>query len=233
MNRLADQERFYRLIWELRYRLGGYRYLADCSGRMVWPQRGVYFFFESGEYRHDDSQLRVTRIGTHALKAGNKGSFWSRLRTHRGKTGGSRAGGGNHRASIFRWHVGSALLNSGSFPDAEHSTWYQRKADKAALESEHTIEAAVSEYIGKMPFLWLPVEDSPGRASDRGLIERNSIALLSLAGGANRDKPSPWWLGHRATNPKVRSSGLWNVNHVDEHYDPSFLSVLEHYVARA
>ncbi len=232
MSRLVDQERFYRLIRELHCRLGGYRYLTDCSGRMVWPQRGVYFFFESGEYRCDDSQLRVTRIGTHALKAGSTGTFWRRLRTHRGTTGGSRAGGGDHRASIFRLHVGSALLNSGSFPDAEHSTWYQSTVEKAALESEHAIEAAVSEYIGKMPFLWLPVEDPPGRTSDRGLIERNSIALLSLASGPNRDKPSLGWLGHRAKNPKVRNSGLWNVNHVDEHYDPSFLSALERYIAR-
>ena len=28
----------------------------------------------------------------------------------------------------------------------------------------------------------------------------------------------------------VRRSGLWNNNHVDENYDPAFISLLEHYV---
>jgi hypothetical protein len=38
------------------------------------------------------------------------------------------------------------------------------------------------------------------------------------------------WLGHHAVAPKVRASSLWNVNHIDETFDPKVLDVLESYV---
>jgi hypothetical protein len=43
----------------------------------------------------------------------------------------------------------------------------------------------VSEYIGAMPFLWLPVEETMDGDTCRGYVERNSIALLR-----NFDKPA-------------------------------------------
>jgi hypothetical protein len=80
-----------------------------------------------------------------------------------------------------------------------------------------------------MPFLWLAVEDAPGRESLRGYIERNSIALLSNLGKPPLDAASGTWRGHACDRGKarVRDSGLWNQNHVDEEYDPKFLSVFE------
>jgi hypothetical protein len=91
---------------------------------------------------------------------------------------------------------------------------------------EDQVELEVSRYIGAMPFLWLAVADRQGGDSDRGSIERNSIALLScLTGGP--DQPSDSWLGRYAANSNVRHSGLWNSNHVHDAYDPSFLQVLE------
>lgn len=76
-----------------------------------------------------------------------------------------------------------------------------------------------------MPFLWLAVPNAPDGGSDRRIIERDSIALLScLTGGP--DLPSSSWLGHHATSSRVRSSGLWNSDHVDEHHDPGFLQLL-------
>ena len=70
MNRHADLVRFYEILGSLEYTLGGKRILADCDGRLVWPDRGVYFFFEPGETRSDTgSGPRVVRVGTHALKA--------------------------------------------------------------------------------------------------------------------------------------------------------------------
>jgi hypothetical protein len=48
----------------------------------------------------------------------------------------------------------------------------------------------VSEVIGKMSFLWLPVRDEPGPNSQRGYIERNVIALLSNDGKEPLDPPS-------------------------------------------
>lgn len=102
---MTEIDDFYVLLGELRTRCGGERHLASSSGRMSWPDRGVYFFFEPGEVR-PNGDPRVVRIGTHALKAGSKTTLWKRLGQHRGSVGGSRPGGGNHRGSIFRLHVG-------------------------------------------------------------------------------------------------------------------------------
>ena len=81
-----------------------------------------------------------------------------------------------------------------------------------------------------MPFLWLSVDDVAGPMSDRGLIERNSIALLSNYGKPAIDPPSPGWLGNDCNRERVRLSGLWNNNHVDEPYDPEFLEIMERHV---
>ena len=37
----------------------------------------------------------------------------------------------------------------------------------------------VSLIIGRMPFLWLLVDDVPGKASSRGFLEKDCIGLLS------------------------------------------------------
>src|SRR5579862_1245890 len=100
MTRLADVIQFYELLARLEHEHGGRRRLSDCHGRMEWPRRGVYFFFEPGENRTDTGNgPRVVRVGTHALNAGSGTSLWGRLSHHRGA---ARSGGGNHRASIFR-----------------------------------------------------------------------------------------------------------------------------------
>ena len=108
MSRLDDLSRFYELLETLEDRLGGRRTLAECSGRLLWPRRGVYFFFEPGEKRSESGAGdRVVRVGTHALSAGSATSLWNRLSQHRGS---ARSGGGNHRGSIFRLLVGEALI---------------------------------------------------------------------------------------------------------------------------
>jgi len=81
-----------------------------------------------------------------------------------------------------------------------------------------------------MPLVWLSIGDEPGPESLRGKIERNSIALLSNFNKAPLDWPSPLWLGHHCNRERVRASGLWNQNRVDECYDPDFLEDLEQLV---
>lgn len=39
------------------------------------------------------------------------------------------------------------------------------------------------------------------------------------------------WLGHSSDRERVRGSGLWNQNHVDENYEPGFLDGLQQLVA--
>ncbi len=93
-------------------------------------------------------------------------------------------------------------------------------------EGERPHEEAVSRRIRAMPFLWIAVEDLPGPASARGLIERNAIGLLSNFNKEPFDAPSDGWLGRSSGRERVRKSGLWNNNHVDEPYDPAFLDTL-------
>ena len=233
MSRIDDLNRFYGILDELRDAVGGHRYLKHCNGRSGWPERGVYFFFEQGERRENRRELRVTRVGTHALKAGSGTSLWNRLSQHRGTVGGNRAGGGNHRGSIFRLHVGTALLARSHYPTEIGQTWGRASsAGRDVVEAEHPLELDISEFIGSMPFLWLGVLDSSGPDSARGVIEANAVGLLSNRGGAPIDPPSPKWLGCHAGSPAVRESGLWNVNYVDARHDPSFLDVLAEHVRR-
>jgi hypothetical protein len=110
--RRRDIDRLYALLADLRGRVGDYKYLRDSNGRMSWPKRGVYFMFEVGELRDDGRTLRVVRVGTHAVSTGSRTTLWKRLSQHRGPLTGARSGGGNHRGSVFRLHVGCALLNA-------------------------------------------------------------------------------------------------------------------------
>ena len=87
MDRLNDLVRFYDLLDRLEKRLGGKRTLAECNGRMDWPARGVYFFFEAGEERRDSGDgPRIIRIGTHALTT-HPGTPWAQGETGVGEGG--------------------------------------------------------------------------------------------------------------------------------------------------
>jgi hypothetical protein len=108
MNRHNNLVRFYTLLERLEQVLGGTRKLSECSGRMNWPRRGIYFFQETSENRLDTGEgRRIVRVGTHALKSGFGTKLWSRLSQHKGT---ARSGGGNHRGSIFRLIVGTAFM---------------------------------------------------------------------------------------------------------------------------
>src|SRR5258708_2808983 len=133
MNRLKDAIRFYSLLDRLEGKIGGRRTLSGCSGRMDWPRRGVYFFFENGETRSDTGDgLRVVRVGTHARTVGWVTTLWGRLSQHQGTIG---SGGGNHRGSIFRLIVGTAEAARLDGPGP--SSWGQgNTADRTVRELE-------------------------------------------------------------------------------------------------
>ena len=232
--RIADTARFYDLLGQLEDALGGTRTLSACNGRMGWPQRGVYFFFEPGETRGlSGGGQRVVRIGTHALTSTSRTTLWNRLSQHRGDAEGNR---GNHRGSIFRLLVGAAIARRGDCNrprswgvaadagTAAHRLGISRETLK---EAEADLERRVSAYIGQMPFLWLEVPDAPGPDSERGRIERNAIALLSHAQGAAADAPSAQWLGGHSDRRLVRTARLWNSHRVEEDYDDAFLDALD------
>jgi hypothetical protein len=191
-SRLEHLIRFYSVLDRLEQNIGGARRLTDCSGRIPWPKRGVYLFRESGENRADSgSGPRIVRVGTHALKLNAKTKLWTRLSQHRGTL---RTGGGNHRVSIFRLIVGVALIkrHQHDFP-----TWGKgKKSDKAVKQLELVLECEVSQYLGAMTLIWVPILDEASAESLRGYVERNSIALLSNCNRPPLDPPSPGWLGN-------------------------------------
>lgn len=226
--RLDDLKTFYDLLAALEGACAGGRTLSACSGKQEWPSRGVYFFMEPGEQRSDSGAgLRIVRVGTHALKSGSSTKLWTRLSQHRGQ---NRNGGGNHRGSIFRLIVGTALIARDGDICA---SWDDRRSTAGAdvRAGELALEQRVSKTVGAMRFLWLDVNDDPSSESARGYIERNSIALLSNYGKEPIDRPSAGWLGQHCNRERVRASGLWNNNHVDEGYDPAFLTRIAELVA--
>lgn len=82
-----------------------------------------------------------------------------------------------------------------------------------------------------MTVLWIDVPDEPGPNSNRAVIERNAIALLS--NHLNPLEPAGQdWLGQFSPREAIRSSSLWNLNHINAAYDPGFLGKLEDYVGR-
>jgi hypothetical protein len=219
--RLDHLIRFYSILNRLEQNSGGARKLVDCSGRMSWPVRGVYFFRELGEQRSDTGTgLRVVRVGTHAITEGSRTKLWSRLSAHKGQ---DKTGGGNHRGSVFRKLIGMALIRRNSF---DFPTWGNGKtAERAIRQSEFKLEREVSRAIREMPFICLAVVDQVG--SQRSYIERNAIALLSNFRKHPLDPPSEGWLGHLCGQDRVTQSGLWNRNHVHEEYDAAFLDTLD------
>ena len=189
-------------------------YKAATDG-WTGPPAGLYFFCESGETRSETGrECRIVRVGTHGLSSSSQSTLWGRLSQHRGS---SRSGLGNHRGSIFRLLVGVALgkrmniplPDSWGFAVSRGEAARRLNVDRVAMnEAEAGIEARVSEYIGRMPFLWLNVNDARGPNSNRSVIERNAIALLSSYRSPAADGPSTDWLGHYSNRERDACLGF-------------------------
>jgi hypothetical protein len=167
MGRYADLIQFYGILSSLEEILGGKRTLAECDGRIVWPSRGVYFFFEPGEVRSVTGVgPRVVRVGTHALICNSGASLWRRLSQHRGTA--ASGGGITVALSSVCWLVikdRDALVEPrswdvGSNPGAAAQSLGLTR--EQVLIAERPLETAVSEYIRRMPFLWFAIDDVAG-----------------------------------------------------------------------
>ena len=225
--RTHDLARFYRALGRLETAVGGKRKLSDCDGRMQWPSRGVYFFFETGESRaNSGSSPRVVRVGTHAVSSGSRTTLWKRLSQHRGT---ASTVGGNHRGSVLRLLVGAALLRRD--PVGGVKTWGGPRPDtENARVLEKELERRVSRVIRAMPLQWLWIDDPARSQSRRAYIERNAIALLSNWDREALDSPSDGWLGLDCPRDMVARSGLWNQRHVRDTHDQLFLPAFERLV---
>jgi hypothetical protein len=204
MGRREHLDRFYRLLDRLAANVGGMQRLEVCDGYMNWPDRRVYFFLAIDERRIDTDQLRLTRVGTHAVSRGSGTTLWTRLRTHRGALSGTYEGGGNHRGFVFRERVGEAMVERHDL-DNEYPEWGDGSSAGRDLRLEELeMERRVSDHLRQLPFLWVDVPDEPGPDSDRAYLERNAIALVSNYGKAPIDPRSKEWLGTDSPSQKIR-----------------------------
>lgn len=219
--------RFSHLLHRLWLVQSGGRRFRNADGRQHWPTKGLYFILEPDHGLGGGKMPRIVRVGTHAVSKGSKTSLWDRLSTHRG----TLAGGGSHRSSIFRLHVGRAAMAEEPalfWPE----TWSQGQSAPAAVRAgEVALEHRVSEIIGELSVLWLDVDDEAGPTSERAYLERNAIGLLSRMGLLTPGVRSSW-LGRQSPDWRIAASGLWNLNHLFLRPDDDFLDRLERAVDR-
>jgi hypothetical protein len=187
------------------------------------PKQGVYFFFDDGERTKFSAAVpRLVRIGTHGVSAGSVATLRNRLRTHLG----TRVGAGNHRASVFRLHVGRAIIERDQLQDSYLSWGKGQSAPRTITDLEAPLEVEVSKYIGNLHVLFIPVLDDSGTASMRATIERQFIAMFTENLCAIEDI-SLTWLGRFSDKSGIRESGLWNIRDVGSEYDPKFIPLLD------
>jgi hypothetical protein len=173
---------------------------GHLSPRHSLPRDGVYLFFERGERVRLDGQSvdRIVRVGTHKVD----GRFRERIRQHYGRV---RTLGGDRSGSVFRKHVGGALLRRAHSEVERLAAWLHRE-DLRFPEVEGEVSRTLRD---RFTFVCVRVD---GRR-ERLRIEGGLIALLARhpLGG-----PSDGWLGHCAFAAEIRSSGLWNVQHTSD-----------------
>jgi hypothetical protein len=205
----------------------GLRRLEDVLEEEI-PKQGVYFFFDENEPSAFSKSLpRLVRIGTHGVSLGSAATLRTRLRTHFG----TRAGSGNHRASVFRLHVGRALIERDALQDAYPNWGRGQSATKDVTVAEAPMETRVSKYIGGLRVLYIPVVDLAGTGSMRATIERQFISMFTESQCA-LEEASPSWLGRSSDKPSIRASGLWNVRDVGSPYDLKFIPLLDGLASR-
>jgi hypothetical protein len=193
------------------------------------PKQGVYFFFDVNEASTFSRKVpRLVRIGTHGVSAGSIATLRTRLRTHLG----TRSGLGNHRASVFRLHVGRAIIEREGLHDSFPNWGKGQSAPKEITAQESQLEHRVSEYIGQLHVLYVPVADTAGTGSMRAMIERQFIALFTEH-ISPVERATSSWLGRFSDKATIRETGLWNVRDVGGECDLKFVRFFEGVLAKA
>ena len=211
--RANDLRALYQLIGQ--HRSSGKTFLLKNLNSNNIPPKGVYVFLDKTERNFLGRDPRIVRIGTHAVSKGSKATLRSRLRNHMGLNDGR----GNHRGSIFRLHVGRAMLERGD-TSSSIPTWGQGQSAPASvqeLEADH--ERRVSKYLGELEVFIIEIDDESSKHSMRAVAERQLISLYSEA-LLPIDIPSANWLGLSSPLDKIVQSGLWNIREVGSQYKP-------------
>lgn len=208
-HRLLDRRSAAQVIYDLFGGLEartGLPTLREALNRTL-PTQGVYFFFDPREPTRFSRRLpRLVRIGTHRVSRGSKATLRDRLRAHFGTSDGT----GNHRSSVFRLHVGEALIRKNDTRDLFPHWGKGQAADKSISDSEKELERDVSAYISALHVLCIEVADRATKSSARSKIERLAIALFTERQVA-LEPPSKEWLGLFSAHRVIAQTGLWNV----------------------
>jgi hypothetical protein len=223
-SRIRDLRMFYSWIDERR-RTGHVFHFQTLASQAV-PKRGVYIFLDRREPNFLGAQPRIVRIGTHAVSLGSKATLRGRLRNHLGPANEI----GNHRGSIFRLHVGRAMLEANTGLDRLPSWGEGQDASPHIKAAESGHELAVSRYLQELEVALIEIDDEPTKDSLRASVEAQLVALCTES-MQTIDSPTPDWLGLQSPVAVIRQSGLWNIRGVGGKYDPkgagSIASIIE------
>jgi len=216
--RKTDLDALYQILDGYEQRRDRKISLAELS-RTHSPRWGCCFFYEKGEYREESGAPRIVRVESYPrLEA--KTDMYSQLILHRGTIAGVFTGGGNHRLSLLRKHIGTAMMNR---MQISCESWEDEQFNASVRKLEHPLEVRVSEVISRMEVLMISFEDNDIEKQALRYIQKNAVALLSNWQKEVLDPPSPDWMGKFCSNVLVRDSGLWNTNGVMQRYDSSFI----------
>jgi len=184
---IVDPLNLYRQVHELTRSLPVHRW-PFVAGAV--PRNGVYVVYEEGE--DFEGQPRIARVGSHE----RPGRLPGRLRDHCSN---------NKNGSIFRKHLGSALMKKRDYPDAEIARW-MRSDTRGWPEVEDAIDAQLRR---RFTFACIRADE----LFEWRDIERRLIASLTCL---ESSPASPGWLGQLASNPVVRRCGMWVDKHVGD-----------------
>lgn len=178
------------------------------------PRNGIYFFYEAGEdWGHGGSLPRIVKIGT---STGNN-NFRSRIGQHyllnEAKMDFDASKPAPKDRSVFRKHIGRALLNKAKdmylsiwnidFTKRENRRQYKHLRD---IEREKTMELAITKQLRERFFFrFITLGDSK---EQRLGLEKHLIATVAQC---SLCRPSPGWLGSFSLDERIQQNHLWLI----------------------
>lgn len=168
----------------------------------IIPRNGIYIIFENGEKYNDLD--RIVRVGTHT----GHNQLFSRLKQHFVKE--------NKNRSIFRKNIGRCLLNKVNSPylplwelDITSREEKERNLKLLDLEFEKQIEKQITNYIQtNLSFCVFEIATKEQRIFWESKIVSTLAKSIFF-------RPSEKWLGNYSSKEKIKSSGLWQVNELN------------------
>lgn len=182
------------------------------------PMNGIYFHYEDGErWGHGGDKPRIVRVGTC-----HDGNLRSRIAEHfllnESKMHFDETKPRPNDRSIFRKHLGRALLNKAKDPylkvwglDLMPAEARRQYAPLRNIAKEKEIELAVTRQLREQfSFRFFSVDHQDERM---GVLGLETACIGTLAGCANC-QPSQLWLGKSSSIKKISNGRLWNVQNL-------------------